>query len=173
MLTVYNCITVEHDLRLVVLAGFICMFATFSATHLLLRSTEEGEQRRSIWILGAGTVAGCGIWATHFIAMLAFQPETPVSYDPGITFLSFVIAIVFASIGFAVSTRFRPAGIGGAIIGLAIGAMHYVGMSAISVPGYITWDRDFIAASIVIGALFAAAASAAAFSPHGPSLLHL
>ncbi len=124
MLTVYNCITVEHDLRLVVLAGFICMFATFSATHLLLRSTEEGEQRRSIWILGAGTVAGCGIWATHFIAMLAFQPETPVSYDPGITFLSFVIAIVFASIGFAVSTRFRPAGIGGATIGLAIGAMQ-------------------------------------------------
>ena len=173
MLTVYNCITVEHDLRLVVLAGFICMFATFSATHLLLRSTEEGEQRRSIWILGAGTVAGCGIWATHFIAMLAFQPETPVSYDPGITFLSFVIAIVFASIGFAVSTRFRPAGIGGAIIGLAIGAMHDVGMSAISVHGYITWDRDFIAASIVIGTLFAAAASEAAFSLKGRWRIHV
>ncbi|MBO6633608.1 MHYT domain-containing protein [Parvibaculum sp.] len=172
MLTVYNCIAVEHDLRLVVLAGLICMFATFSATHLLVRSTEEGEQRRSIWILAAGTVAGCGIWATHFIAMLAFRPETPVSYDPGITFLSFVIAIVFASIGFSVTTRFRPAGIGGAIIGLAIGAMHYVGMSAISVHGYITWDRDFVAASIVIGTLFAAAASEAAFSLKGPWRIH-
>ena len=30
MLTVYNCITVDHDLRLVILAGFICVFATFS-----------------------------------------------------------------------------------------------------------------------------------------------
>ena len=96
MLTVYNCITVDHDLRLVILAGFICVFATFSATHLLVRSTEEGEQRRAIWVLGAGIVAGCGIWATHFIAMLAFRVEDPVSYDPGVTFLSFVIAIVFA-----------------------------------------------------------------------------
>ena len=173
MLTVYTCIAVDHDLRLVILAGLICMFATFSATHLLVRSTEEGEQRRSIWILAAGTVAGCGIWATHFIAMLAFRPETPVSYDPGITFLSFVIAIVFASIGFSVTTRFRPAGLGGAIIGLAIGVMHYVGMSAVNVHGYIIWDREFIAASIAIGTLFAAAASEAAFSLKGQWRIHV
>jgi len=173
MLTVYNCITVEHDLRLVILAGLICMFATFSATHLLVRSAEEGEQRRSIWILAAGTVAGCGIWATHFIAMLAFRPEDPVSYEPGITFLSFVIAIVFSSIGFSVASRFRPAGIGGAIVGLAIGAMHYVGMSAVTVHGYVTWDRGFIAASIAIGTLFAAAAAEAAFSLKGRWRIHL
>lgn len=172
MLTVYNCITVDHDLRLVILAGFICVFATFSAAHLLVRSTEEGEQRRAIWVLGAGIVAGCGIWATHFISMLAFRGEDPVSYDPGVTFLSFVIAIVFSSVGFSVATRFRPAGIGGAIVGLAIGAMHYVGMSAVSAHGYITWDRGFVAASIVIGTLFAAAAAEAVFSLKGRWRIH-
>lgn len=173
MLTVYNCITVEHDLRLVALAGLICMFATFSATHLLVRSAEEGEQRRAVWVLAAGTVAGCGIWATHFIGMLAFRPEDPVSYEPGMTFLSFVIAIVFSSIGFAVATRFRPAAIGGAIVGLAIATMHYLGMSAVTVHGYVTWDRGLVAASIVIGTLFAAAAAEAVFSLASRWRIHL
>lgn len=71
MLTVYECLTVEHDLRLVALAGFLCMFASFSALHLLARAREDVAWRRLLWILGAGLVAGSGIWATHFIAMLA------------------------------------------------------------------------------------------------------
>ena len=127
MLTVFYCITIDHDLRLVLLAGLICMFASFSAINLLVHAGRGGAWTKLLWILGAGTVAGCGIWATHFIAMLAFRPDEPLSYDPGTTILSFGVAIVFSTIGFAVAARFQPAGIGGAIVGLSIGAMHYIG----------------------------------------------
>jgi NO-binding membrane sensor protein with MHYT domain len=163
MLTVYECLTVEHDLRLVALAGLLCMFASFSALHLLARAREDVAWRRLLWILGAGSVAGCGIWATHFIAMLAYRPDYPVSYHTGITVLSFVVAVIFSTAGFAVAVRFRAAALGGAIVGLAIGAMHYIGMSAISVHGFILWDRGLVAGSIITGTLFAAVALEAAF----------
>ena len=172
MLTVYNCITVDHDLRLVLLAAFICMFASFSALNLLIHAGRDTAWRRTLWVLGAGTVAGCGIWATHFIAMLAFRPSEQLSYDPGTTVLSFAVAIVFSTIGFAIAARVKPAGIGGAIVGLAIGAMHYIGMAAVNAHGYILWDRGFVAASIILGTVFAAAATQAAYSLRGVWRVH-
>ncbi|MEW6091060.1 MAG: MHYT domain-containing protein [Pseudomonadota bacterium] len=172
MLTVYTCIIVEHDLRLVALAAFICMFASFSALNLLIHAGQDTAWRRTLWVLGAGTVAGCGIWATHFIAMLAFRPGMQLSYDPGTTVLSFFVAIVFSTIGFALAARLKPAGIGGAVVGLAIGAMHYIGMSAVNAQSYIIWDRSFVAASIILGTIFAAAATQAAFSLKGVWRVH-
>ena len=35
---------------------------------------------RAAWVLLTGLVAGCSIWATHFIAMLAFEPNLPSAY---------------------------------------------------------------------------------------------
>ena len=45
-----------------------------------------------MWIAGAGVVAGCGIWGTHFVAMLAYRPGVAVAYDPTLTILSILIA---------------------------------------------------------------------------------
>ena len=35
--------------------------------------------RALVWLIGAGVVAGCGIWATHFVAMLAYQTGLPIA----------------------------------------------------------------------------------------------
>ncbi|MBX3493194.1 MAG: bifunctional diguanylate cyclase/phosphodiesterase, partial [Parvibaculum sp.] len=144
MLTIYNCITVEHDLSLVILAGLVCTLASFSAVSLLAHARKVGPERRALWILGAGIVAGCGIWATHFIAMLAFRPDEPVNYALGLTFASLIIALALSTAGLFIAQRVRPAGIGGAALGFAIGAMHYVGMAAVSLHGHLVWDRDFV-----------------------------
>ncbi|MEQ8268862.1 MAG: MHYT domain-containing protein [Parvibaculum sp.] len=167
MLTVYDCITVEHNLRLVFMAGLVCLFASSSSISLLVRSREAGSWRRSLWVGAAGIVAGCGIWATHFIAMLSYRPHDPVGYDPGMTFASFLIAIAFSGIGFSVAARYRPAGLGGAIVGFAIAAMHYVGMSATSAHGLMVWDHNFVAASIVLGVVLGTAALQAAQTLRG------
>ncbi len=167
MLTIYNCITVEHDLSLVVLAGLICLFASFSAVSLLAHAAEAGPQRRALWILGAGVVAGCGIWATHFIAMLAFRPDELVNYAPGLTFASLVIALVLSTAGLYIAARMRPAGVGGAVLGLAIGAMHYVGMAAVTLHGHLVWDRDFVLASIILGVVLGAASLQTFFAVPG------
>jgi diguanylate cyclase (GGDEF)-like protein/PAS domain S-box-containing protein len=92
--------------------------------------------------------------------MLAFSPGIATAYDIGLTFLSLVIAIAITGLGLAVAVgpRWYASWVGGAIIGLGIGAMHYTGMAAFKVPGHILWDVSLVVVSIALGAVFAAAA---------------
>jgi signal transduction histidine kinase len=156
MLRLYDCITEDHDLRLVVLAGVICLFATYTALSLFRRVLASSERRsRQGWLSAAAVVTGSGVWATHFVAMLAFNPYLPVSYDVPLTILSIVIAIGVSYLGFMVAaagqTRGDVVAAGGAIVGAAVGSMHYVGMSAMQVPADVQWDLGWVAASLLIG----------------------
>ncbi|MDQ7249874.1 bifunctional diguanylate cyclase/phosphodiesterase [Dongia sedimenti] len=153
MLQVYDSITQQHDLRLVIVAVFICFLAAYTTFSLIGRAVEAGAKARAWWI-GAGAVAtGSGVWATHFIALIAYQPNVPVGYALGPTLLSVLIAMVISGLGLAVSMT-RAIGmplLGGAIIGAGAGAMHYVGMSALVVPGIVESDTSTVIASLLIG----------------------
>jgi len=74
MYRVLTCLSGEHDLRLVVLAGFVCFLASLAAISLFHRARATRRRTRVTWIVIAGVAAGCGIWSTHFIAMLAYDP---------------------------------------------------------------------------------------------------
>ena len=88
MFHVIDCITQDHDLRLVVLAGVLCLFACSTAMGLVGRARASEGRARALWIAGAGSAAGSGIWATHFVAMLAYRSPYPFDYDIGLTILS-------------------------------------------------------------------------------------
>jgi signal transduction histidine kinase len=158
MLRVIGCITQQHDLGLVLLAACLCLFACATAMSMIVRTRISVGRERLFWLGAAGMVAGCGIWATHFVAMLAFNPGFPVGYDKGFTALSIIIAILLCSAGFALSLRRGFAPIGGALTGAAISAMHYVGMAALRTPANAIWDHTYIVASVLIGVGFSAAA---------------
>jgi signal transduction histidine kinase len=151
MLHVFGCITEQHDLRLVVLAGVLCLFACVTAMSLLARARASQDKTRLMWIAGAGVVAGCGIWGTHFVAMLAYRSGVAVAYDPTLTILSIVIAATLCGIGFALAIGRPGPVLGGAVTGAAIGAMHYVGMAAVRIPAVAIWDWHYVVASVVIG----------------------
>jgi diguanylate cyclase (GGDEF)-like protein/PAS domain S-box-containing protein len=161
MLTVYNCIATAHDLRLVGLAALVCVQASFSAINLLRHARKSEGRMRSVWLAVSAIATGFGIWATHFIAMLAFMPGIPSGYNISLTVLSLVAAILLTGTGLAVSLapnwRHGP-WIGGAIVAGGIAAMHYTGMAAFEIAGIILWDPVLVAASIVLGALFGAVA---------------
>jgi len=162
MLTVYNCIAHEHDLRLVALAAAICMLASFTAISLLHHVRGSKGHMQKVWLCVSATATGFGIWATHFIAMLAFSPGLPTAYNITLTFLSLMAAIVLTAVGLAVATSSkRGAWIGGAIVGGGIAAMHYTGMAAFEVEGRFIWDPHLVMASIVLGVLIGAVALAA------------
>ena len=74
MIRVLTCLTFEHDLRLVAVAGVICFFSSLSAITLFHRARAAKGRGRAAWVVAAGFAAGSGIWATHFIAMLAYDP---------------------------------------------------------------------------------------------------
>ena len=153
MFRVIDCITQDHDLRLVVLAGVLCLFACSTAMSLVGRSRASTGRVQIAWIAGAGFVAGCGIWATHFVAMLAYQTSFPLDYNIALTIASVVIAVALCGGGFALAVAGGRPFAGGALTGSAIGIMHYVGMAAVRAPAREIWDFRYVAVSLVIGIL--------------------
>jgi PAS domain S-box-containing protein len=165
MFKVFNCLTVEHDWRLVLLAVLICFLTSLAAINLFHRARAASGRTRLAWLTTTGVATGCGIWATHFIAMLAYEPGIPVAYNVGLTLLSLLAAAAITCIGFAVALAMPglwAALIGGVVVGAGVGAMHYTGMSAVEVPGRIAWDLPLVTGSVVLGMVFGAAALASA-----------
>jgi diguanylate cyclase (GGDEF)-like protein/PAS domain S-box-containing protein len=161
MYRVLTCLTTEHDWRLVVLAGTICWLASAVAISLFHRARASRGRARATWIGLDAAVGGCGIWATHFVAMLAYDPGSSAGYSIPITLLSLVFAITIVAIGLCIalsSARQSVVALGGAVIGGGVAAMHYTGMAALELPAFIVWSPGIVVASVVFGSLFAAIA---------------
>ena len=161
MLRVYTCIVQEHDFRLVIVAGIICLMSALTAFSLLERARASGN-RRAGWLALTAFVSGTGIWSTHFIAMLAYQPDLPIGYDLGLTLLSIAAAVVITGLGWrlALGAGRWSAAAAGAVIGGGIGTMHYIGMSAVKMAGWIVWDEKLVLISVLTGMALSAAAVA-------------
>jgi len=99
MLKVYNCIATAHDLWLVGLAAIVCVLASYAAINLLRHARGSLAHMRGIWLAVSAISTGFGIWATHFIAMLAFSPGIPSGYNIKLTFLSLVAAVALTPVG--------------------------------------------------------------------------
>ena len=161
MFQVFSCLTNDHDWRLVLLAGAVCLLASINGITLFKRARASIGRARLMWIVGAGAATGCGIWATHFIAMLAYTPGVLIAYDVALTLLSLLAATAVTGVGFGIAVYGPPslrAPFGGAVIGAGVASMHYLGMSALEMPGHISWTWSLVAASIVLGMVFGTAA---------------
>lgn len=158
MMSVLSCITESHNLGLVLIAAAICVVGSWVVVRLFHRAaTGTGKQRLGWHVLTAVSL-GATIWCTHFIAMLGFDPGVPIGFDPVLTIVSLLVAVVGGAIGLIVSTsklvRIAPM-LGGALIGLAIVAMHYTGMVGYRVQGLVSWNMPYLIASIVLSVFFA------------------
>jgi signal transduction histidine kinase/CheY-like chemotaxis protein len=137
---------------------------------MALRAQRTALGARIGWLVGTAIVTGSGIWATHFVAVLAFKPNFPVVYDFLLTVDSIAAAILLTGIGFAValwparpSTLHRAAG--GAVFGIGVFTMHFIGMAAMQVPGSITYNASYVVAAQIIGLSLGAPGFVLAFGP--------
>src|SRR6202049_3159283 len=165
MFRVLTCLTTEHDWRLVIVAGVICFLASLTAISLFNRARSTIGRGRAIWTLTAGAATGFGIWATHFIAMLAYDPGISIAYNVALTALSLVVAATITGIGLSVAVYGRhgwSSFVGGGILGAGVACMHYLGMWAVELPGRVTWSMDLVVVSVVLGMLFGMGALAIA-----------
>jgi diguanylate cyclase (GGDEF)-like protein/PAS domain S-box-containing protein len=156
---ILNCLTTEHDWRLVLLAVVVCFLASTVAVSLFHRAQVAKGRARAIWLTLDATAAGFGIWSTHFIAMLAFDPGLGAGYNAPLTIVSLLIAILITGIGLAVTLHaadktFGPIA-GGAIVGVGVATMHYTGMMALEVPARLVWFPVLVIASILLGIIWA------------------
>ncbi|MCK1722723.1 EAL domain-containing protein [Bradyrhizobium sp. 141] len=161
MYQVLYCLTEEHDLRLVALGGAVCLLASAAAISLFHRARATQGLGRLAWLGLDAAVSGCGIWATHFIAMLAYGPGGAGAYNIPVTILSliFAISVTFVGLSIAISSlRAVWIVLGGAIVGSGVAAMHYTGMAALEIPARVDWIGSTVTVSVLSGIFFAALA---------------
>jgi NO-binding membrane sensor protein with MHYT domain len=57
--------------------------SSYAALDLAGRVTAASGRTRLAWLIGGSTAMGIGIWATHYIGMMAFHfPQEPESRPP-------------------------------------------------------------------------------------------
>ncbi|WP_046916376.1 MHYT domain-containing protein, partial [Streptomyces stelliscabiei] len=114
---------------------------------------------------------GCGIWTMHFIAMIGFSVQGAlVTYDLTKTVLSLAVAIGVVALGvFLVGYRGgspTTLATAGAVTGLGVAAMHYLGMAAVHTNGTVHYATWTVVLSVLIAVVAATAALWAAVSIH-------
>ncbi|SEH12550.1 PAS domain S-box-containing protein/diguanylate cyclase (GGDEF) domain-containing protein [Sphingopyxis sp. YR583] len=156
MFRVIECIVGEHDLRLVLLAALVWLLGSAALFFLLKRSIDCVEERRRQWLAVAALAAGVGVWATHFIAMLAYDGSMPLRFDPAMTTLSVGLAVLGFWLSFLVAGRgfgMTASLAAGMVAALGVAAMHFTGMAAIEAPASVRYDVPAIASAIAVNAV--------------------
>ncbi|NTJ30104.1 EAL domain-containing protein [Agrobacterium rhizogenes] len=170
MFSVMACIRDEHDIRLIFVAAAICLIGSLATMLLFSRAQECRSQQRSYWVVAAAFASGVSIWATHFIAMLAYDGGLPISYGLSLTILSVVFAILGSWFAIAVAFEWDNTisfAIGGMLMALGIASMHFTGMQAIQAPAILAHDPSRTLAAIAAGAALGALSFVAFFRMGG------
>ncbi|WP_082469918.1 MULTISPECIES: EAL domain-containing protein [unclassified Methylobacterium] len=155
------CLSAQHDAWVLPLAAIVCWVSSHTALRLARQSTKSRGLEPLAWLLAAGFSAGAGVWSTHFIGMLGYDPGLVVSYNTRLTLLSLMAAILASVVALAFgrwATNSAMAAGAGIVLGLGVAAMHFIGMASIQLPGAFAWDRTLVFASVLIGCSFSAAA---------------
>jgi NO-binding membrane sensor protein with MHYT domain len=144
----------DYSLLLIAVSFLVSALGAFTALMLSRHIATEDGNIRVGWLGLAGLVmGGCTIWAMHFIGMLAYKPDAPVTYDTQMTLLSLVLPVLFTTAGLYVVNRFHGTAawlVAGTVMGLGVAAMHYTGMAAMRIPAAMSHDQTLVGVSIAI-----------------------
>ncbi len=156
---------------LVALSVLVAVFVSNTALSLFSRMARDGERNGRLWLYGGAGALGFGVWATHFLGMLALSTPVRLTYDFESTLGSLAVAVLasLAALGVASRTRVstRRLVTSAMLLGGGIAAMHYMGMAAIRIVPAITYDVLWVLASIAIAVSGSFLALRCVFRPRG------
>jgi signal transduction histidine kinase/CheY-like chemotaxis protein len=163
------CIAFQHDWRWTLAAGLVCVLGVGTAYRLLGRAREMvGARQRNLAVLAA-FVGGLAVFSTHFMAMQGFDAGAPAHYGVWLTVSSFFMAFGSIALASLVALARRgpfTRGLAAALAMAGVSAMHFLGVSALAIPGVIAWDPVMVAAAVAAGMILAALSAAVV---HGPA----
>lgn len=145
----------SHDPVLVLLSLCIAVFTSGMALQLAGEARDTSSLfARQVIILTGSLALGAGIWAMHFLGMLAFELCATVRFDLGVTLWSMLPSLGASWVALTLLARRDLSGrqlcIGGVLVGAGIGAMHYSGMAAMQMAPLLRYDPWMFALSIVV-----------------------
>ncbi len=152
--------TGNYDPVLVSLSVVVAIFASYASLLVSQHvSTTSIAATRRMWITVGGLCLGIGIWAMHFVGMLAFNLPCSSSYNAPLTLLSTIPGILASTLAIKIISRRELShtrlATGGLLIGAGIGAMHYSGMAAMRLNGLIRYDLKLFLLSILVAVALA------------------
>lgn len=149
----------DYNLWLVLLSLLVAIFAAYMAFFIVGQAQRAHQNiTKRAMLLAGGFGLGGGIWAMHFIGMLACPLHTNVSYDLTLTLISLIPSI--AASWFTLSLLMHhPIAVlrlfeGGIILGTGIAIMHQTGISAMQFDAAIRYDMTLFTIALMIGIAF-------------------
>ncbi|TFW19497.1 response regulator [Massilia arenosa] len=144
----------HYQFELVVVSLVVAVLASYTALTLVGRLRQSHGLAARLWALGGGFAMGSGVWAMHFIGMLAFKLPIPLGYDLEITVVSWMLPVGVSTGALwqlrhpVISTR--RLGWSALLLGCGINLMHYSGMLALRMDPPIFFTPSLFALSILI-----------------------
>jgi NO-binding membrane sensor protein with MHYT domain len=168
-------IAVTYNPYLLALSFAVSLLGSFVGL-LACRRIAGADGRISWYNAGSAAIAigGVGVWAMHFIGMLALKIDLAMGYAAVETLVSILAAIVATALALAFvakapnsAARLLMAGIA---MGLGVCVMHYLGMYGMRFYGVFAWNWSLVALSVAIAVVASTAALWLAFRANSMSL---
>jgi signal transduction histidine kinase/CheY-like chemotaxis protein len=144
----------HYETPLVLISILVAIAASYASLSLAGRVTESRGRAVYAWMVGGAIAMGSGIWAMHFIGMLAFRLPIPIAFDLPLTLVSLLLPIAASGLALWQVSRAELSalrlGISAVLMGIGINAMHYTGMAAMRMEPGIVYDPWLFALSVAI-----------------------
>jgi two-component system, sensor histidine kinase and response regulator len=163
-----SAMVMSYNYYLIGLSVVISTLASYAALDLAGRVTAARGPVRMAWLSGGACAMGMGIWAMHYIGMLACSLPVTVGYDWPTVALSLLCAMLASAVALFVVSRqhMTPVDItiGSLAMGGGIAAMHYIGMSAMRLAATCIYSVPLVIVSVVAAVLISMVALWLAFT---------
>jgi signal transduction histidine kinase/CheY-like chemotaxis protein len=144
----------HYETPLVLVSILVAIFASYTTLRLAERVTSAHGRAGWAWIGGGALAMGSGIWAMHFIGMLAFRLPIPVGYDLRDTLLSLLLPIGVSGLALRQASGHdlsrKRLSVSALLMGSGVAGMHYAGMAAMHMDPGIGYDPWLVALSVLI-----------------------
>ena len=152
-----------YEPTLVTLSVVVAALAAYAALGLAERiSAADRPLAKRSWLVVGAVTMGIGVWAMHFLGMLAFRLPVSVNYDVWVTLVSVVPAVLASGIMLHVISQARISpgklALGGVLMGAGIGTMHYIGMAAMRMSAVMRYDPVLFVVSVIVAVVLATTA---------------
>lgn len=154
MYRAFLCMTEEHHWWVVPLAILVCWVSSHTALRLVRHVFRSQGFETWAWLFAAGFSAGAGMWSTHFIGMLGYDPGLATGYDLTLTLVSLVVGILGSLVALALSRWSAAPAVAVAaavILGISMTGMHLAGMASLQVAATPVMNWPLLATALLIG----------------------
>lgn len=145
---------IHYNVWIVLLSFVLAATVTYSALNLISQVSRSTGKIRRLWLISGACVLGCGIWAIHYVGIMANRFPAEVNYYPGRSIISLLVGVLFCYLAFRITSvpqlKIWNLVVGGILLGSGFSAMHYIGMSSMKIATRIHYDIWIQAVAVIL-----------------------